>query len=93
MADPTKKRMTIDFNAQLDATHKAMLEQLADARSRSMSDLVRGLIDSAYRMEFAKEPHCATGKDCLCAQLHALKAAQAPSSAELVAARQGGYGA
>lgn len=85
MADPTSKRFDIEFNAQLDATHKAMLSQLAQKKNRKMSQVVRELIDGAYRMEFGAEPRCSSGMGCLCPQVHALQRATNVSSAELVA--------
>ena len=93
MADPTEKRFTVDFNVQLDATHKAMLEQLAEDAGSKMSPVVRKLIDSAYRMRFNAEPKCVTGANCLCPQVHALQRGTQISGAELVRQQRASNGA
>ena len=36
------------LNVRLDDEHRRRLEELAEARARPISDIVRGLIDDAY---------------------------------------------
>ncbi len=70
MADPTKKRYDLRLNTSIDATHMAMLNQLAIEDRSSKAAIVRGLIFVSFETVFRSAPHCANGNKCLCPQMH-----------------------
>ena len=72
------------FHLLLDEAHRAMLEQVSDRRAVPAAQVIRNLIDQAYRMDFANEPRCATGEGCLCPQAHYGRRPAPVSSEELL---------
>lgn len=87
MADSRTKRYSKPFNVMLDETHRAMLDQVAHRRAVPAAQVIRDMIDKAYRMEFANEPRCASGEGCLCPQAHYGRR-PAPESSEDILKRQ-----
>ena len=82
----TKKRKnkTHEFNVKISEDERAMLGQLAKDANVTMAEILRSAISSRFRMRFANEPHCTTGNNCLCPNMHTIQQADRPTDSELL---------
>lgn len=92
MADSRQKRYGVAYNVMLDPTHRAMLEQIAEAEGVKGSNLIRRWVSQAFRMKFEGEPRCITGQNCLCPRVHEVPRQASVSDQELLQRHQGQNG-
>ena len=64
------------FNVELNAETRAMLDKIAEKEDEKLAQVVRKMIRWRYNMIFGPMPTCASGEACKCPQMHTLIAPQ-----------------
>ena len=70
---PPKK--SIEFNIKISPKDHAMLSELATAKNKSRSEILRATITTAFRMQFAGDAYCVSGQACFCPTMHRIDSA------------------
>lgn len=84
MADPRQKLKTVILNCQMEPYIAAMLTQMKEKTGLTKAQIVREGIIARFRMDYANEPHCATGALCQCPQMHQVKPSNRLSDEDLL---------
>jgi len=72
-------------------THlKKMLTKLADDKGVNMSQLIREMIESRFRMRYNNEPACLSCEACRCPQMHIVQLATKVPAHELMGQHEKG---
>lgn len=73
MANPKEKLKDDVVNIQMESYLKEMLRKLSQDTGKTMSHVVREMIEARYRMRFTNEPACVDCSACKCPQMHAVQ--------------------
>ena len=84
MANPNQKLKEVVLNVQMEKYIKEMLVKLSEDCGKTMSHIVREMVEARYRMRFNNEPACLDCNACKCPQMHIVQQQQRIPGHELV---------
>lgn len=84
MPNPNQKLKEVVLNVQMEKYIKEMLSKLSEDSGKTMSHIVREMIEGRYRMRFTNEPGCLDCSACKCPQMHSIQQVEKVPGHQLV---------